>query len=117
MPSGTFPTIGTTGNASSRGAPARYSGTGGPGTLVTSRVIRRWRADSQVTARRAAVNQLPQAAGDRGQHHVVDLGVVAVRDLPGQVQAAAHNGQPAVAADRAVQAGPRRTLFGEDLTP
>ena len=33
-PSDTLPTIGTTGNTSSSRAPAKYSGTGGPGTLA-----------------------------------------------------------------------------------
>jgi hypothetical protein len=34
----------------------------------------------------AACQQLAQAAGDRGQHQVVDLGLVGVGDLLGAVQ-------------------------------
>ena len=33
-PSDTLPMMGTMGNTSSSGAPAKYSGTGGPGTLA-----------------------------------------------------------------------------------
>jgi hypothetical protein len=61
-------------------------------------------------------SKLGQTTGHRGQHHVVDLGVVAVGDLPGELQAAADDGQPAAGADRAVEAGAGGTP-GEELAP
>jgi hypothetical protein len=64
-----------------------------------------------------AGQQLAQAAGHRGQHHVVDLGVVGVGDPLGEVQAAADDSQPAVVADRVVEAGPWGALLGEDFAP
>jgi hypothetical protein len=64
----------------------------------------------------AAGQQLAQATGHRGQDHVVDLGLVGVGDLLGQLQAAADDGQPAVGPDRAVEAGARGPL-GEELSP
>ena len=183
---------GTTGNNSSSRAPARYSGTGGPGTLVTTRFTDRCRGKCRYQARWPATNrkiplpasgaleyaggglggdqrkaahrvglperqrhhhppgpvaaglprllvvqgdwdhgaqyqpidrftaaceQLAQARGHRGQDHVVDLGLVEVGDLPGEVQAAADDGQPAVGPDRLVEAGPWGALFGEDFPP
>ena len=65
----------------------------------------------------AAGQQLAQAAGHRGQHHVVDRGMVGVGDLLGEVQAAADDGQPAVGADRVVEAGLWGRLLGEDFPP
>ena len=64
----------------------------------------------------AARQQLAQAAGHGGQHHVVDLGVGGVGDLLGHLQAAADDRQPAVGADGAVEAGAGGT-FGEELSP
>jgi hypothetical protein len=61
--------------------------------------------------------KLAQAAGHRGQHHVVDLGVVDVGGLFGEIQATSDDGQAAVGADRAVEAGLWSTLLGEDLPP
>ena len=64
----------------------------------------------------AAGQQLAQAAGHGGQDDVVDLGLVGVGDLPGHLQAAPDDGQPAVGPDRAVEAGAGGTL-GQELTP
>ena len=44
----------------------------------------------------AAGQQLAQAAGDGGQDHVVDLGLVGMGDLPGHLKVTADDGQPAV---------------------
>ncbi|MDP9208198.1 MAG: hypothetical protein M3O65_06805, partial [Actinomycetota bacterium] len=58
----------------------------------------------------AAGQQLAQATGHGGQDDVVDLGLVGVGDLPGHLQAAPDDGQPAVGPDRTVEAGAGGTL-------
>src|SRR5512133_4042469 len=56
----------TTGNSSSSRAPARYSGAGGPGTLVTGRFTVRWRARDRHQARwTAASPRTPLPVGGR----------------------------------------------------
>ena len=75
------------------------------------------RSTSSLDRFATACQQLAQAAGDRGQDHVVDLGLVGVGDLLDELQAAADDGQPAVGPDRAVEAGAGGTLLGEELPP
>ena len=64
-----------------------------------------------------ATQQLAQAASDGRQHHVVDLGVVGVGDSLGNLHPAADDCQLALGADRAVEAGAWRALFGKELPP
>jgi hypothetical protein len=76
------------------------------------------RPQHQPIDRFAAAGQQPaQAPGHRGQDHVVDLGLMEVGELLGEVEAAADDGQLPVGADRVVEAGLGGALFGEDLPP
>ena len=57
---------GIVGNSSSSGAPARYSGTGGPATLVTTRFTDRCRGKCRYQARCPAANRkIPVPASGR----------------------------------------------------
>jgi hypothetical protein len=64
-----------------------------------------------------AEEQPAQAAGDRGQHHVVDLGLLDVGDSFGGVEATPDNGQQSLGAHGLVEAGPWGRLVGQYLSP
>ena len=67
-----------------------------PGLLVVQRDGHHHPQHQPLDGLAAAGQELAQAAGHRRQNHVVDLGVVGVGDLLGHLQAAAHDGQPAL---------------------
>jgi len=97
-----------------------------PPVLVAARVAglpgvqghRDHRAEDQVLdVFAAAQQQIAQAGGDGGEHDVVDLGTMRAGDVLGQVEAAADDSQPAIRADRLVEAGAGGMLLGEGLAP
>jgi hypothetical protein len=63
----------------------------------------------------SAAQQLVQAARDGRHQHIVDRRAVCSCDLPGPVDIAADDSEPAIGADRSIEAGPRCSLLGEGL--